>query len=134
MEEKRKQSNRFYKGQEVSILVDISHFKMYGPGIYLFFDFVWKVSMLFLVMAIISIMPLTYNLMMGNSLSNSASTLQVVATRMSIGAFTYDSTDTLSNQHKLFNVIPDIVNSVIFLVFYFYWTEKSKKINNEIRK
>lgn len=79
-------------------------------------------------------MPLTYNLVMGNALSNSASTLQVIATRMSIGAFVYDSTDTLSNQHKLFNVIPDIVNSVIFLAFYFYWTEKSKKINNEIKK
>ena len=90
--------------------------------------------MLFLIMTIVSIMPITYNLVMGNTLANSGSSLKVIATRMSLGTYTYSASDTLSNQHKLFNVIPDIVNCVIFLVFYIYWSERSKKIIEEIKK
>lgn len=135
LEEKKKQSNRYYKGEMVSTLVDISHFKMYGPGIYLFFTFLWEVSILFIILSIIAIMPMVYNTVQGTSFVNSASTFNVQVTRTSIGSFASSNEPyNTSIQHKLFNVIPDIVSSVVFLAFYFHWYYKSMKMMKQIKK
>jgi hypothetical protein len=66
-EEKKRESNRYYKGEEVSSFVGIDHFKMYGPGIYLFFKFIWDASMLFLALTFISLIPMIYNYVEGNA-------------------------------------------------------------------
>ena len=135
LEEKKKQSNRYYKGEMVSTLVDKSHFKMYGPGIYLFFTFLWDASILFIILSVIGIMPMAYNSVQGTAFVNSASTFNVVITRTSIGNFVYNNEAyNTSIQHKLFNVIPDIISSVIFLAFYFFWYYKSNKMMKQIKK
>ena len=77
---------------------------------------------------------MVYNLVKGNALDNSGTSLKVVAIRTTLGAYEYDATDTESLQHKLLNVVPDIVSCVVFLVFYFYWERKSNRIIKEIRK
>lgn len=92
LEEKKKQSNRYYKGEEVSTFVDLSHFKMYGPGIYLFFSTLRDISLLFLLLSIVDLSPMIYNFVMGSTLTYSGTSLNVVATRFSIGAYLYDGT------------------------------------------
>ena len=135
LEEKKKQSNRYYKGEQVSTLVDISHFKMYGPGIFLFFTFLWDSSVFFIILSFIGLMPMIYNSVSGDVFLNSATTFAVSVTKTSIGNFT-SSNDSYnaSIQHKLFNVIPDIVSCVLFLGFYFYWYNKSNKMMKQIKK
>lgn len=49
----KKKMNRYYKGKEVEFGVDLEHFKIYGPGIYLFFSFLKSLTVAFLFMSII---------------------------------------------------------------------------------
>jgi hypothetical protein len=49
----KKKMNRYYKGKEVDFGVDLEHFKIYGPGIYLFFSFLKSLTIAFLFMSII---------------------------------------------------------------------------------
>ncbi len=109
---------------------------MYGPGIYLFFSSIWDMAILFLILSIIGLIPMIYNTVLGTTLIYSGSSLNVVAIRMTLGAHEYTSTSdyNTSIQHKLVNVISDIVSCVVFLAFYFYQVSKSARINKEIRK
>lgn len=45
--------NRYYKGEEVPYCTDLEHFKMYGPGLYLFFRFVRALALVFFMMSFI---------------------------------------------------------------------------------
>ena len=67
LEQKKENSNRYYKGSEVSPLIGLPFFKMYGIGIYLFFSFVWDVTKFFLLLSILSTLPIVYNYMQGNT-------------------------------------------------------------------
>ncbi len=108
---------------------------MYGPGIYLFFEFLWKLSLLLLVLTIISLIPVIYNYLQGTRFSNSVSSLDVYIGKISISNFygndpTKDFTTQISKTKlpKLINCITDLLNSFIVMIFYFYWTNRSEKI------
>jgi Na+-driven multidrug efflux pump len=108
---------------------------MYGPGVYLFFEFLWKLSLLFLVLTLISFIPIIYNYLQGNRFSNSVSSLSVYISEVSISNFygnnpLESSTQQISSTKvpKLINCATDLLNCFIVMIFYFYWTGKSEKI------
>lgn len=141
IERKREQSNRWHKGEQIPITVDREHFKMYGPGIYLFFEFLWKLSLLFLVLTVISCVPMAYNYMQGDRYRNSVASLDVYVGQISISNFYGNKPGQTSAQQisdtkipKLINCVSDLVSSFIVMVFYFYWTRRSDQITEAIKK
>ena len=137
IEERNKTSNRYYKGEEVSYVPDLSHFKMYGAGIYLFFSFLKHAIVLFLILTIVSIIPIALNGVRGNTFRLSENSLSVYLTRTSLGSHKYSilTTPTAysdSIAYKIVNVTFDIVGCSIFLIFCLYWEKKSKKIEQHI--
>ena len=112
---------------------------MYGSGIYLFFAFVWDATKLFFILSLISLVPIIYNYLSGNALEDRESSLDVYITKTSLGNYQYSTMtgndiENTSFQHKLINVIADIVACIVFLGFYFFWNKKSEKIQEEIRR
>ena len=112
--------------------MDREHFKMYGPGIYLFFEFLWKLSLLFLVLTLISLVPMIYNYLQGDRYSNSVSSLNVFVGRLSISNFYGNKPSQSTAQQisgtkvpKLISCGADLVSCFLVMVFYFYWTNKS---------
>ena len=81
-----------------------------------------------------------YNYVDGTALLNEGDGLQYVITRLTIGNQAALSSDGENEsailESKLFNVIPDIVISTMFFLFYFYWDRKSyveaKKLRDQI--
>lgn len=104
---------------------------MYGSGIYLFFSFLWEVSVLFLFFTILSIVPITINYLKGMAFSNSEQSLQFYITKASIGNFQY-SDNTLSYEqsigYKIANAVVDIAMCIFYLIFFLYWEIKSERI------
>ena len=112
--------NRYCKGEEVPVCCDIEHFKMYGPGIYLFFAFIKRLMVVFMLMSLVELIAVIYNYLQGNGLQNISVTYNYYYSKMSIGSFD-TSADGYSYRNKLLNVIVDMVVVFMFLVFYFYW-------------
>lgn len=48
---------------------------MYGTGIYLFFAFLWEVSKFFIMLSLISVVPIVYNYVEGNAFTYSETSL-----------------------------------------------------------
>lgn len=81
--------NRFYKGKEIGMDADLEHFKVYGPGIYLFFSFLKSLTYAFLAMSVVKLAPCLFNYFQGNGLSNLSLTVNYYFAKTTIGA--YDS-------------------------------------------
>ena len=86
-------------------------------------------------------LPLIYNYTAGTNLSNVSDSLQVYLARLSIANQQGVSSNLAtaadvqtSLRHKLFNIIPDLLNAIVFFGFYLYWDKKSQKIVNEVKK
>jgi hypothetical protein len=124
--------NRFYKNEEVSLWVELDHFKMYGPGIYLYFNFMKSLTVAFLLMSIIELIPIIYNFFSCNGLTNLTVSANYYLASTSIAAYD-SSSDNHSRQNKFLNTIPDLVVSIIFLIFYFYWLHKSEVLTEQVR-
>ena len=81
-----------------------------------------------------------YNYVEGTALEHEGNELQYVITRLTIGnqaaLYAFGDSEAEALESKLVNVIPDIVLSTIFFLFYFYWDRTSyvetKKINVQI--
>lgn len=115
--------------------VDLEHFKIYGPGIYLFFHFMKKVSILFLLLVLCSILPIVYNYLNGTALSNFTSSNNTYFAKTSIANFDSSTTTTdNSKNQKLFNAVPDLVICALILIFYFYWSYRSNTLSEDVRK
>jgi len=120
--------NKFYKNEETNITVDLNHFKMYGPGIYLFFSFLKSLSLIFLMIAILSLIPCLYNYSYGNYSFRKDTSPSIYFTKTTIGNF--DSSTSLNmNRDKLYNVIPSMLIILSIVIFVFYWMQKS---SNEV--
>lgn len=86
-------------------------------------------------------MPTVYNYVTGTSLENVSSSVQVYLAKLTIGnqegiAPEYATPEIIQQSltHKLFNVIPDIINAMLFFAFYLYWDRKSRKLTEEIKQ
>ena len=122
-----KKSNRFYKGEEMGITTDISHFRKYGPGISLFFEFQWALIKTFFIMALISAIPTAYNYVKGTVMATKGSSLAYEIASTTIGNFS-SSDANYKAFHKYINVIPDMLLTLVFIIFYFYWLKKGNNI------
>lgn len=125
--------NRYHKGQEISCDVDLEYFKIYGPGIYLFFSFLKNVTVIFFLMSIVQLIPIIYNYIAGNGLSTLTISLNYYFARTTIAAFSA-STSTSPSQDKLINVVSDMFCILIFIVFYFFWLNRGNQLTEEVRK
>lgn len=85
----------------------------------------------FLIMAIISMVPIIYNVVSGTVMSSGTSLAYKIAAT-TIGNFS-SSNSGYSIYDKYMNVIPDIVVMVVFIVFYFFWLHKGEVITEQIR-
>lgn len=134
MQNVKKLSNRYHHDEEVSCNVDVEYFKKYGPGIYLFFTFTKKVSILFVIMALIYMVGIVFNYYKGTGFSSMVSSLGTYLAQTTVGnlnstpqaATSLDATS--SKNYKLFNAVPDLAASFLFLLFYLYWEYKSDKL------
>lgn len=106
---------------------------MYGPGIYLFFNFMKNLVLAFLLMSIIELVPIIYNFFSSNGLTNSTSSASYYIALTTIAAYD-SSSDNQSTRDKYLNTIPDLVVCVIFFIFYFYWLHKSEVLTEKVRK
>lgn len=112
--------------------MELDHFKMYGPGIYLFFNFMKSLTVAFLLMSIIELVPIIYNYFSSNGLTNLTSSANYYLALTTIAAYN-SSSDNHSTQDKFLNTIPDLVVSIIFFIFYFYWLHKSEVLTEKVR-
>jgi hypothetical protein len=84
------------------------------------------------MMSILAIVPLVYNVCTGPVMGDKGSSLSYWIAATTIGNF--DSSNSKYNQtDKLMNVIPDIISTLVFIIFYFYWLHKGEVITEEIR-
>ena len=88
--------------------------------------------MLFLVLTLISLLPMIYNYLQGTRFTHSIDSLDVYISRVSISNFYGDDpslslTEQVDNTRipKLINCISDLVSMFLVMAFYFYWTAKS---------
>ena len=85
-------------------------------------------------------MPIFYNAQVGSNFSQTGDGFQVFLARMTPGNHRGTSGTATPSEvaesltHKLFNVIPDMVITVGFFMFYLYWSKKSEIIVSEIKK
>jgi len=98
LDQRKAESNLFYKDKKISSFVELGYFKSYGVGIYLFFSFVWEVSILFFILSLISISTITLNYLKGNSFENSDGSLKYFVARSSIGSYSYVENSSSSYQ------------------------------------
>jgi hypothetical protein len=120
MENTKKKMNRYYKGKEVSLWVDLEHFKIYGPGIYLFFCFLKSLTVAFFLMSIIELSPIIYNYLNGSALSTMTISINYYFAKTTLAALS-PGTSSSQTQDKLVNVIADMICIFIFICFYFFW-------------
>ena len=73
--------------------------------------------------------------MAGTGYANISDSLQLYLAKMTVGShrgippgMATDANVADSTQHKLINVIPDLVNALLFFIFYLYWDRKSKRL------
>lgn len=125
--------NRYYKGEEVGIGVDLEHFKIYGSGIYLFFSFLKSVTVVFGLMSIVELIPIIYNYAAGGALSNMTVSLNYYFAKTTIANFS-PSTSSYPTQDKLMNVICDMICIFLFISFYFFWLKRGNELTEEVRK
>ena len=92
-------------------------------------------------MTLISLIPIIYNYVGGTALANTGDSLAVYAARLSIAnnkgvAEASATADDVSNAMlgKLLNLIPALLNAVIFFIFYLYWDKRSIKATEEIKQ
>ena len=86
-------------------------------------------------------MPIIYNYLQGDRFTHSVSSLDVYVGQMSISNFygnkpSQNSAQQISSTKipKIINCATDLVSCFLLMVFYFYWTGKSEKITDEIKK
>lgn len=111
----------------MGMCTESDRFKVYGPGICLFFEFQKSLINTFLIMSLVSLVPLVYNVLRGPVMGSKGSSLSYWIAASTVGNFdsqnvSYGSVD------KYMNVIPDIVATFVFVVFYFYWLHKGEVI------
>lgn len=83
-------------------------------------------------MSIVAIVPLVYNVLTGPVMGEKGSSLSYWIAATTVGNF--DSSNSNYNQtHKFMNVIPDMISTLVFIIFYFYWLHKGEVITEEIR-
>jgi hypothetical protein len=128
----KKKMNRYYKGEEVGLWVDLEHFKIYGPGIYLFFSFLKNLTLAFLLMSIIELFPIIHNYFSGNGLSTLTVSINYYFGKTTIANFSASTSS--GQQSKLINVICDMLCIFIFICFYFYWLYRGNELTEEVRK
>jgi hypothetical protein len=85
--------------------------------------------MLFLIISIISLLPIIYNYMQGDRFADARSSLDIYISKISIANFYGDDPSVTdanlvhnSSKSKMVNCITDLVISFIVMVFYFHWS------------
>ena len=111
----------------MGITTEISHFRKFGPGISLFFEFQWNFLKAFFLMALISLIPIIYNGIVGPVMSTKGSTLPYSVAKTTIGNFSSSHPD-YQILNKIMNVVPDILVILVFIIFYFFWLRKGRTI------
>ena len=86
-------------------------------------------------MSLISLIPIIYNAVAGTNLSDVGTGIQYYVAWTTVGnhqGATIGTADQAqiaeSLKHKMLNAIPAIVYSLVFVIFYFYWSWKSNRI------
>ena len=77
--------NRYWKGEEIGIDMDLEHFKIYGSGIYLFFSFLKSLTFVFLLMSIVELVPVIYNYLQGTALSTMTASTTYYFAKTTVG-------------------------------------------------
>jgi hypothetical protein len=108
-------------------MTDREHFKKYGPGVSLFFEFQRTFINAFFVMAILSLVPTIYNYLTGPVMSAKGSSLAYYIAMTTIGNFS-TSNSNYTETNKYVNVITDMVVMLVFIVTYFYWLRRGEII------
>ena len=84
-------------------------------------------------MGLISLIPTVYNYLTGTVMDTKGSSLAYTIAKTSIGNYSSTHAD-YQPLWKYINVITDMVITLIFIMFYFYWLKKGNSITEEIRK
>lgn len=103
----------------------LSHFGIYGPGTLLLFNFAKKVIFLFLILAVLALIPTIYNAIVGEGYSTIKSSLSKYLGILSIGNHQPHDQTNSSLTDKLMNAIPTLFSSLCFFAFYIFWTKES---------
>ena len=97
--------------------------------------------MLFLVLSLLSLLPIIYNYIEGDRFVDARPSLDIYLSKISIANFYGDDPSVTnanlinnSSKPKMINCITDLVISFIVMVFYFYWSHDSAKRTEDIKK
>lgn len=83
-------------------------------------------------MSVVCLVPLVYNVVTGPVMKEKGSSLSYWIAASTVGNFNSNNVEYTSVD-KYMNVIPDIIATFVFVVFYFYWLHKGEVITEEIR-
>lgn len=106
---------------------------MFSPGIFLFFSFLKKVSILFALLTFVYMFPLLYNYLNGGGFQYAASTFQTAIARMTVGNQHNDGSTQENTIDKLFIMLPDSIGVALFLGFCVYWSKYCANIREEFK-
>ena len=82
-------------------------------------------------MSILSLIPVIFNYFSGSTIVGQGSSLAYFFGGTTIGNLSTAS--SYSNSFKLVNTIVDMVNTLIFIVFYFFWLKKGSDVASRIK-
>lgn len=126
VENTRLKSNRYYFGKEMGMMTDVEHFKIYGVGVSLFFEFQRYLILAFFIMSLFALIPTIINYVSGSNIVGQGTSLAYYFAGTTIG--NYSVASKYSPSFKWVNTITDMVVIYIFIVFYFFWLLKGPRL------
>jgi hypothetical protein len=73
-------------GLNLSISTDISAFSIFGPSVFLYFEFMRKIIILLVLLSLVSVIPIVHNTLKGEAYSTSAFGITAALAKTTIGA------------------------------------------------
>ena len=86
------------------------------------------------MLSFIALIPIFYNGLIGENFSNISDTMAKYMGLLSIGNLQPNNQKYSSLTDKLVNALPTMVISIVFFLFYLYWSKKSEDEVSSIRK
>jgi hypothetical protein len=98
---------------------DVKKFRQFGAAPYLYFLFIKKCLLLFLVLTLVSLIPMLYNRIAGTAYASTAWGVNVAFARATIGAHTSSAPNHY--QAKIINLLTTAISLFALLSFWIYW-------------
>jgi hypothetical protein len=100
--------------------------------VYLYFQFLRKIIIVFIILSVLSLIPISYNAIHGTTYSSTAYGINVAFAQTTIGAYTFD--DSSQTNSKTVNIVIISLNIFILFAYWLYWKkftlEESNRIEN----